>query len=395
MAQLNINMKELWKQEGTLLLANPSYSVAEKSRFQRLLESSSDWPNLIWLSTSGSSSAKWVGLSRPALLSSADAVNRHLASSKEDLWVHALPDFHVGGVGIWARAYLTGAEVYDFKQREGGKWKAESFYHYLEECRGTLTALVPTQLHDLIQLQKQAPKDLRAVIIGGGHLPPSLYEQGRARGWPLLPSYGLTECGSQVATASLESLKGSFSPSLELLPHLQVCEKGGCLAFSGPSLFSAYAYLDEEEEKEEEGEGGERVHYVDPKVEGWFTTEDRGRIEGKQLHLLGRRDELVKVGGESVDLAYLEKHLQELCRQLAWQVEVTLVALPDERLGHAIHLVAANQNQGEDLERLVNAFQATVLPFERIRKIQSVPVLPRSALGKVLKKELVQVLLKI
>lgn len=372
-------MKGLWEKEETVLLANPSYSAAEKKRFQILLEKSSEWPAHLWLATSGSSSMKWVGLSRQALLASAAAVNRHLASDKEDCWIHALPDFHVGGLGIWARAYLSGAKVFDFKQRSLGKWQATAFYDYLEECQGTLTALVPTQLHDLIQLQKQAPKSLRAVIVGGGDLSSSLYEQGRERGWPLLPSYGLTECGSQVATATLESLKERGYPALQLLPHLQACEREGCLSFFGPSLLSTYAYLTEE-----------GVHYKNPKIEGWLITEDRGRIKSKQLHVLGRRDEIVKVGGESVDMAYLERHLQELCQRLALRVEVALVAMPDERLGHAIHLVMTNR--GEGTETLIKEFQSSVLPFERIRKVHSVSVLPRSALGKVLKKELLKLL---
>lgn len=369
-------MREIWGNKEAVLLANPSYSPAEKERFQILLKESSDWPGHFWLSTSGSSSAKWVGLSRQALFASAAAVNQHLESGKEDRWVHALPDFHVGGLSIWARAYLTGAEVYNFKQKQVGKWQAEAFYTYLHECQGTLTSLVPAQLHDLISLQKQAPKSLRAVVIGGGHLPSSLYEQGRARGWPLLPSYGLTECGSQVATASLESLRQNGFPNLQLLPHLQACEKEGCLSFSGPSLLSAYAYLDEA-----------GVRMVDPKVGGWLMTEDRGRVEGRHLYLLGRKDEIVKVGGESVDMAHLERHLQELCQRLGRRVEVTLVTVPDERLGHTVHLVATHQ--GKEVEQVVKEFQDTVLPFERIRKVHLLPVLPRSALGKILKKELV------
>ena len=40
-----------------------------------------------------------------------------------------------------------------------------------------------------------------------------LYREARALGWPCLPSYGLTETASQVATAPLESLAGLHCPA--------------------------------------------------------------------------------------------------------------------------------------------------------------------------------------
>ena len=145
--------------------------------------------------------------------------------------MHSLPDFHVGGLGIWARAYLSGAAVVDFKQAHPGKWQSQAFYQYIQQVKGTLSALVPAQIYDLAALECPAPSSLRAVIVGGGALLPGLYERAVALGWPLLPSYGLTECGSQVATAALESWQQK-EPSLQLLPHLKGCEQKGCLSFA-------------------------------------------------------------------------------------------------------------------------------------------------------------------
>ena len=139
---------------------------------------------------------------------------------------------------------------------------------------------------------------------------------------------------------------------------------------------SAYAYLDQE-----------RVTFKDPKIQGWLKTEDRGAIEKEIVTILGREGAVVKVGGENVDLAQLENHLQALKLQMDCPFSACLIAVKDERLGHCIHL-ASDSPALDDLSPLLNAFQNTVLPFERIRKTHLLPELPRSPLGKILKQEL-------
>jgi O-succinylbenzoic acid--CoA ligase len=373
-------MKLSWESTESYVLLNPSYSTSEQERFYGILKAAHAWPGHIWLSTSGSSVQKWVGLSKQALLASAQAVNQHLESYKEDHWVNALPHFHVGGLAIWARAYLSGAQVYDFRQEHSGKWQAEEFYHYIQRVKGTLSALVPTQLYDLVALGLQAPSSLRAVIIGGGALLPNLYEKAVALEWPILPSYGLTECASQVATAALRSWEQHKIPSLQLLGHLQADERDGRLCFAGSSLLSTYAYLENQE-----------VRFIDPKMQGWLISEDRGVIRNGALKILGRADAIFKVGGENVDLARLENHLQTLRLQLGIRAEATLIAMPDSRLGHCIHLVSNSLNQ-EEIISLIMQFQQSVLPFERIRKLYFIPQFPRSSLGKILRNELIDFL---
>src|SRR5688572_32857682 len=66
----------------------------------------------VWLATSGTSGAlKLTALSKKALLASAASVNRYLQSDSRDVWCCVLPTFHVGGLGIYARALLSGARV--------------------------------------------------------------------------------------------------------------------------------------------------------------------------------------------------------------------------------------------------------------------------------------------
>jgi O-succinylbenzoic acid--CoA ligase len=169
-------MKVDWESVNSTLLCNPTYSQTDQNRFKQILKQSSFLPAHVWLSTSGSTLSKWVGLSKEALLISAQAVNQHLESHSKDCWINCLPDFHVGGLSIWARAYLSGASVLDFKSECSIKWCENKFYDYVLEKRGTLTSLVPAQVYDLVKLGKTAPSSLRAILVGGGMLLESIYQ---------------------------------------------------------------------------------------------------------------------------------------------------------------------------------------------------------------------------
>jgi o-succinylbenzoate---CoA ligase len=377
-APMNLN----WDNSKSHIFINPAYSKDQSDLFRKVLDNAGEkWPAHFWFSTSGSSALKWVGLSKKALLASAASVNTHLESNKDDIWVNPLPIFHVGGLSIEARSFLSGAKVCDYRKAYPGKWSSAEFYDYLLMAKGTLTSLVPAQLHDLIELKKSSPSSLRGVIIGGGALHPVLYERGVELGWPLLPSYGLTECASQVATASLNSWKGQNYPSLKMLPHLEGKIEEGRFWFSGFSLLSAYAHIE-----------GKTITFSDPKVEGWLKTEDRGAIQkNRTIEVWGRVDAVCKIGGENVDLSRLEGILQTLCYKLSFPGEATLLAVSDSRLGHMIQLAVSSPNNNK-VESLVQEFQKSVLPFEKIRKIHFLKELPRSPLGKILKQELIQLI---
>lgn len=373
-----------WNSTESTMLLNPAYSAEEKKHFYTLLDSTRHITETIWVATSGSSVSKWVGLSKQAVLASARAVNLHLESDSTDRWAHALPDFHVGGLGIWARARSNGAAVYDYKKEMIGKWDPHHFCACVQKYKATLTALVPAQVHDFAQLKLQSPSSLRAVIIGGGRLSENTYSQAIELGWKLLPSYGMTECASQIATAELYSWQTPSYPALKILPHLAVrANPSGQLCFKGSPLLSYYAYFKED-----------RWVIEDPKKEGWFESGDRGQVEASFLTLHGRLDQLVKVGGESVDLARLEKILESFKNQSSLACDMSLVAYPDARLGSVIHL-AVTSCSIDSLNLLLEQFNQRVLPFERIRQVHHVAKIPKSSLSKVLKGELLNLIRRV
>lgn len=366
-----------WQSSKTEVLYNPRMPLSDQNKMVQAYRQYDQFPGHIWLATSGSSGLlKWVVLSKEAILTSAQAVNTHLESESSDVWLNPLPFFHVGGVGIVARAALSGARVEPFLL---DKWDPLVFWEQLSATKTTLTALVPTQLFDLVALNKSAPKALRAVVIGGGALSDQLYDSAVALGWRILPSYGMTECASQVATALLNEGKSRGVPSLVPLNHVIIdTDENGFLKIKSRSLLSAYVYA--------EAEGG---RLVDPKVQGWFTTEDKAILKEGRLVSAGRGEHFIKIGGENVDLLRLEKILEEELLALHSTVDVALTSLPDERLGHIIVLAVAGN---EDISGLVKRFHSRVFPFEKIRRVYRVREIPRSPLKKVLRKELLSLL---
>jgi O-succinylbenzoic acid--CoA ligase len=189
----------------------------------------------------------------------------------------------------------------------------------------------------------------------------------------------LTECCSQVATASLGSLSESRKPDVEVLPHLEVRrEATGVFAIRGSSLLTGYAVEDER--------GSPR--FVDPKVNGWFVTEDLGVVSDaagrRLLQVEGRGGDFVKIGGESVDLIRLQSIAERLASSSQPPCDAAIVALPDPRLGSVIHLVATTDR----IEALVTQFNERVLPFERARAAHRVDAIPRTALRKLRRADL-------
>ncbi len=319
-ADLLVTSPPRWEDGRAFLVLNPRLPAAMRTRI--LSADFPDAPGRVWLATSGTGGVtKMVALSRAALEASARAVNDRLDAGPRDVWLNPLPLFHAGGLGIMVRAALSGA-----RREEAGAWSAETFLRRLGEAGATLTSLVPAQVHDLAQSGARPPSGLRAAVVGGGALDEPLRAMMADRGWPLLPSYGLTEAASQVATA----LPGQTDfAGLPLLPHFEArIAPDGILELRGPALLDGWMVFPADRAPE----------WEDPKRDDWLRTGDRAELRGRELRVAGRGDDLVKIRGELVDLAALERTLQARVRS----GKVALHTRPDERNGASLHVVAEN-----------------------------------------------------
>lgn len=328
--------------------------------------------------TSGSTGRpKWIALSKSALLASATAVNRHLAVGETSCWGLALPIHHVGGFGVAARAHAAACGFQEFGQR----WNASEFQQWLGENEISHTSLVPTQVHDLVAADLSAPSSLRAIVVGGGHLPEATGRAARELGWPVLASYGMTEAGSQIATQPLDALQHPYQPApIPLLPIWQAeISVRDTLRISGPALFSGILIQDPS------------WTFI-PRPSPWHDSDDRVRLENQQLTPLGRADSRVKVLGELIDPEAIERDLIQNSNGTIPPGSLVIVAVPDARMEHALVPVLDASNDGLAIQSLLAAHNATCPGVLRLRPAVVLADFPRSPLGKPLRAEIAAIL---
>lgn len=410
---------DFWTSEDSYLILNPHSEKVTGLKSVDIIQNLPELSGHIWMATSGSSShakIKLVALSKSAFLASAKAVNQHLKVSSKDIWYKVLPSFHVGGLSIYARAYLSHSPVQDGyldPHQKTPKWSAQNFLESFKKNQATLVSMVPTQIYDVLKEEFLPPPQLRAVVVGGAALDTDLYLKACSKGWPLLPSYGMTETASQVATAPLSSWQQQKWPGLELLPHIETSlihtsqeeqatsllqpthvQKArkkrleGELLLKGPMLYSAEARLEND---------GWTVQLRDPTE--WFSTQDRVRIQENKLEILGRLNDEIKIAGERVDLAELRQHLQSVVREEVLKNKLHLIGSPNSRRGsqvdlvvvsrsHFIHLGSKRMDIFTAIEPVIKAFNTSVIPLARIQNIYFLDDLKLTPLDKVDKKSL-------
>ena len=117
-----------WQSNRNAILMNPRTPENDKKALLEALDRYQEIQGHFLLPTSGSSgSLKWVALSKEAILCSALSVNNHLESNHGDIWLNPLPTFHVGGLGILARSYLSGAKAVAYSNPQH-QWDVNHFH---------------------------------------------------------------------------------------------------------------------------------------------------------------------------------------------------------------------------------------------------------------------------
>ena len=209
------------------------------------------------------------------------------------------------------------------------------------------------------------------MVVGGGVLTEALYKEARQLNWPLLPSYGMTETASQIATASLESLKNSDFPKIFLLDHAQVeINESSEICVQTTALCSAVAHIAQDGNVVLQ-KNLDKANYQTGDLGTWSPEEG--------LIIYGRRSNIQKVSGELVSLSSLEKYLES--------VDGTFLFASSERLGYQVILVL-NKLEYKNRHRLIKCLEENLAPYEMPKQIYFVEEIPRTDLGKVKQQEL-------
>jgi 2-furoate---CoA ligase len=126
--------------------------------------------------------------------------------------------------------------------------------------------------------------------------------------------------------------------------------------------------------------------------EGWYFTGDLGQVDEQgNLFVSGRIDDMVITGGENVHPLEVEDALSR-CSDVA---EVAVAGLPDEKWGQAVTafvvVSSADEQPGERARRIAawTRAESRLAAFKRPKRIVVIDALPKSPVGKILRRELV------
>lgn len=343
----------------------PFFPVDRDIAPETLVTTSLPAASALLIASSGSEGqAKVVLHGARQLHAAATAANRRLPLAPGDLWLACMPLCHIGGQSILWRAAVAGAAVMVHPD-----FKVERLAAALHDHPVTHLSLVPAMLARLLEQNCPPPPSLRHVLIGGAALAPALHARGQAAGWPLHPSYGMSETAAQIATWVPGD--GPWQAGLVGRP-LDGCEiaigEDGRIRVRSPQLMLAYLGR------------SRQASAID--ASGWLTTGDLGRLDASgRLFVTGRADDMLISGGRNIHPLEIEAQLAS-CPGVR---DIAVTGLPDPVWGDRIvALLVGDADEAQLLAHARRHLPAAALPRHLIR----VERLPRNAAGKLSRADL-------
>jgi O-succinylbenzoic acid--CoA ligase len=249
-------------------------------------------------STSGSTGTpRGTLLSRNALQASAQAFGRRFGVDAR--WVIAMPLHRIAGLMILVRAHFNDSPVIIDPSVGGARqFSASTFWattqsakrQSLQDGRPLMVSLVPTQIARLLDAGKVGIEALQAydlVLSGAAATPQPLLMRLRELGVNVVISYGMSEtCGGCVFDGMpLDGVEISIASTQDAQP--------GRISIAGSVVASGYRLRPDLD----------GVSFM----AGQFITHDVGALDSSGLiHVLGRLDDIVTVGGVNVALSAVE-----------------------------------------------------------------------------------------
>ena len=305
--------------------------------------------------------------------------------AQDTRWLVASPMFHTGGtIAMLATVWAGGTHVIM------PSFDPDLALDLIEREGVTHTLLVPTMLAAAAGAQLARPRQVSSLrYLSHGASPVAAETLKRARrAFPqaeLLHIYGTTEA----------------TPITTLLPHeervLDTPREGSC---GQPAVGVDVRVIDAAGADQPPGTVGEVVvrspsvmagYWQKPEETAqvltgdWYHTGDLGyRDEESYLFLVDRAKDMIISGGENVYSTEVENALAAHPSV----AEAAVFGIPDERWGEAVHAVVVC---GEDVppEELIAHCRARIARFKVPRQIEvQTEPLPKSAAGKILKRQL-------
>ena len=295
----------------------------------------------------------------------------------------AVPLFHAtGSHAVYLQSYRAQRKIVCMY-----RWDPEQAAELVEAERITSVTAPAAMTGDLVRVAKRTSRDLSSLVsVGGGGAPraPEQVKQIEASFEKAMPAtgWGMTETnaiGTGIGGLDYLNRPASSGRCSAVLELKVVDEQGrtlpagerGELLVRGTSVFRGY---------------WNRAELNATLFEdGWFRTGDVAYLDDEGfLFIVDRIKDLIIRGGENIGCGQVESAL--LMHPDVY--EAAVYAVPDERLGEEVG-ATVHGAPGMDLDALRTFLEAHLARFEVPRYITvSDHPLPRTASGKILKREL-------
>lgn len=329
-----------------------------------------------------------------ALHSFALALADTAALSESDIAMPVVPQFHVNAWGMpFACTWFGATQV-----MPGPRFTPERLAQFIEDYNVTLTAGVPTIWLGLLKVLEEKEYDLsslRGVLCGGSAAPIGMIRAFEQKyNIPFYHAYGATETTPLATFSRLKSYQSDLSIDEKinektrqgiLVPGLEMKiidddgevawnnESMGELLLRGPWIADAY-YKDDRSK--------------DAFIDGWFHTGDVVTVDEEgTIKIVDRTSDLIKSGGEWISSVELENVL--MAHEAVF--EACVVAIPDEKWQERpIACVVLHEKFVDqvDKEELLNFLRPQFAKFWIPDDVLFVEEIPKSSVGKFLKREL-------
>jgi fatty acid CoA ligase FadD36 len=326
---------------------------------------------------------KGVLLSRRAIAADLDALAEAWQWTADDVLVHGLPLFHVHGLvlGLLGSLRVGNRFVHTGKPTPAGYAQARA------EAGGTLYFGVPTVWSRVAadEASAQALRPARLLVSGSAALPVPVFDRlAELTGHQPIERYGASESLITISTrADGDRRAGWVGLPVAGVQTALVDDDGapvphdgetvGRLHVRGPTLFDGY--LNRPDATAEAFDD-----------DGWYRTGDVAVVDGAGMHrIVGRESvDLIKSGGYRIGAGEIET---VLLGHPGVQ-EAAVVGLPDQDLGQRIVAFVVGSERNAD--ELINYVAQELSVHKRPREVRFVDALPRNAMGKVVKKQLLE-----
>ena len=327
--------------------------------------------------------AKGIMLSHYQLVANAHQVAAwgHFTGTGRMLAV--LPLFHGFGMSVTMNApVLAGGEMI-LVPRFSAKQVAQTIHKY----RPNFVIGVPTMFVAFCNLPDIHRYDFRSVegiFVGAAPLTLAIKENFEAKtGGRMIEGYGLTEAVTAIMANPYHGM-----------------HKVGSIGIPFPDVDMKIVSLDDRHDLTP-GELGEIVlrsptvmlgYYKNPEethktiMDGWLYTGDIGYMdEDGYFYITDRKKELIIVGGFNV----FPREVDELIYQHPKVKEGITVGLPDPRKGERIKVyIVLKEGETATAEEFIAYFRERLTPYKVPSEVEFRPELPKSMIGKILRRAL-------